>query len=252
MFTPQEVSEKSFPKASFGGYHMEAVDEFLDTLTEDYTTLYNENATLKAKLKMLAEKVEEYRATEEAMRSTLLSAQRMAAQMVEDAQAEKDRVLTDARLAAAEQIGELDRQKEDARRRMAAAQEELGEFIRRSHDLCAQQAAFLEKLPEMDLAGLRVEEPAVSQDTVRIDKAMLQELSGQADKSEPAEEPAVQPTENAGSEEEKNEPAAEPKEQPLTEAASESAAPGENPFSSDFHLDLDELKFGRNYNGEDK
>ena len=25
MFTPQEVSEKSFPKASFGGYHMEAV-----------------------------------------------------------------------------------------------------------------------------------------------------------------------------------------------------------------------------------
>ena len=252
MFTPQEVSEKSFPKASFGGYQMESVDEFLDTLTEDYTTLYNENATLKAKLKMLAEKVEEYRATEEAMRSTLLSAQRMAAQMVEDAKAEKDRMLTDARLAAAEQIGELDRQKEDARRRMAAAQEELGEFIRRSHDLCAEQAAFLEKLPEMDLAGLRVEEPAVPQDTVRIDKAMLQELSGQADKSEPAEEPASQPEEEVKSEEVKNEAAAEPKEEPAAEAKPEAAAPEENPFSSDFHLNLDELKFGRNYNGEEK
>ena len=77
MFTPQEVSEKSFPKSSgFGnGYTMTAVDEFLDALTEDYTALYKENVTLKAKLKILAEKVEEYRATEDAMRSTLLTAQ---------------------------------------------------------------------------------------------------------------------------------------------------------------------------------
>ena len=76
MLTPQEVSEKVFPKSSFGssGYAMTPVDEFLDTLTEDYTALYKENVTLKAKLKILAEKVEEYRATEDAMRSTLLTA----------------------------------------------------------------------------------------------------------------------------------------------------------------------------------
>ena len=79
MFTPQEVSEKVFPKASFGGgYSMSAVDEFLDALTEDYSTLFKENVTLKAKLKVLAEKVEEYRATEDAMRSTLLTAQKVA------------------------------------------------------------------------------------------------------------------------------------------------------------------------------
>ena len=93
MFTPQEVSEKVFPKASFGsgGYAMAAVDEFLDTLTEDYTGLYKENMALKAKLKVLAEKVEEYRATEDAMRSTLLTAQRMAAKLVQEAQTEKER-----------------------------------------------------------------------------------------------------------------------------------------------------------------
>ena len=85
MFTPQEVSEKVFPKSSFGsgGYAMSAVDEFLDTLTEDYTALYKENVALKAKLKILAEKVEEYRATEDAMRSTLLTAQKMAAKLVQ-------------------------------------------------------------------------------------------------------------------------------------------------------------------------
>ena len=48
MLTPQEVSEHAFAKASFGGYNMAMVDEFLDVLTADYTTLYKENATLKA------------------------------------------------------------------------------------------------------------------------------------------------------------------------------------------------------------
>ena len=68
MYTPQEVSEKTFPKSTglTSGYNMTAVDEFLDGLTEDYTALYKDNTTLKAKLKMLAEKVEEYRATEDA------------------------------------------------------------------------------------------------------------------------------------------------------------------------------------------
>ena len=78
MLTPQEVSEHAFAKASFGGYNMAMVDEFLDVLTADYTTLYKENATLKAKMKVLVDKVEEYRSTEEAMRKALMAAQRMA------------------------------------------------------------------------------------------------------------------------------------------------------------------------------
>lgn len=63
MLTPQEVSGRAFSKAAFGGYNMAMVDEFLDELTDDYTSLYKENAALKAKLKVLVDKVEEYRAT---------------------------------------------------------------------------------------------------------------------------------------------------------------------------------------------
>ena len=40
---------------------MAQVDEFLDLLTADYTSLYNENAVLKSKMKVLVEKVEELR-----------------------------------------------------------------------------------------------------------------------------------------------------------------------------------------------
>ena len=99
MFTPQEVSEKTFPKSSSfsSGYDLAAVDEFLDTLTEDYTALYKENAALKAKLKILAEKLEEYRATEDTMRSMLLAAQKMAASMTDEAKEKSEKMLAEAR-----------------------------------------------------------------------------------------------------------------------------------------------------------
>ena len=86
MLTPQEVSERVFAKATFGGYNMAMVDEFLDVLTADYSTLYNENAVLKGKMKVLVDKVEEYKSTEEAMRKALMAAQRMADDLVKEAE----------------------------------------------------------------------------------------------------------------------------------------------------------------------
>ena len=89
MLTPQEAESHVFPKASFGGYNMLQVDAFLDSLIEDYRTLYQENASLKSKMKVLVEKVEEYRATEDAMRMTLHSAQKMADATVKEGEAKK-------------------------------------------------------------------------------------------------------------------------------------------------------------------
>ncbi len=171
MFTPQEVSEKTFPKASGfnNGYGMAAVDEFLDALTEDYTALYKDNAALKAKLKVLAEKVEEYRATEDAMRSTLLSAQRMAAQMVSDAQAQRDKMLSDAREEANRQVAQLEQQVAQAQHKLTMAQASLSDFLRRSADLCAQQVSFLHSLPEAEVEeGQPVTLPAPEEGRVPV------------------------------------------------------------------------------------
>ena len=55
MLTPQEVSNHAFAKAVMGGYNMAMVDEFLDELTDDYTSLYKENAALKEKVSELEE-----------------------------------------------------------------------------------------------------------------------------------------------------------------------------------------------------
>ena len=93
MMTPQEVASHVFAKATFGGNNMTMVDEFLDQLTEDYTALYNDNTILKNKLKVLSDSIEEYRATDVAMRKTLLAAQQMAQRDAEDARAAYDAVI---------------------------------------------------------------------------------------------------------------------------------------------------------------
>ena len=220
MFTPQEVSEKVFPKASFGsgGYAMSAVDEFLDTLTEDYTALYKENVALKAKLKILAEKVEEYRATEDAMRSTLLTAQKMAAKLVQEAQTEKENLLKEAREQHAAQLAQLEKERHEAEEKLTMARQSLADFVRHGSELCAQQAAFLNSLPEMQLSP--EENAAAVEDDIRQD--IMQHFDTMdVETGTDVEEPPVPQDVPAGS-----------------------AIPNH------FKLSLDELKFGRNYTGE--
>lgn len=220
MFTPQEVSEKVFPKSSFGsgGYAMSAVDEFLDTLTEDYTALYKENVALKAKLKILAEKVEEYRATEDAMRSTLLTAQKMAAKLVQEAQTEKENLLKEAKEQHAAQLAQLEKERHEAEEKLTMARQSLADFVRHGSELCAQQAAFLNSLPEMQLSP--EENAAAVEDDIRQD--IMQHFDTMdVETGTDVEEPPVPQDVPAGS-----------------------AIP------NDFKLSLDELKFGRNYTGE--
>ena len=91
MMTPQEVANCTFAKSMMGGYNMASVDDFLDKLTEDYAGLYKENAALKAKLKVTVDKMAEYREEQDAIRTTLLTAQKMASAMMTEA--EQNRVI---------------------------------------------------------------------------------------------------------------------------------------------------------------
>ena len=149
MLTPQEVSGRAFSKAAFGGYNMAMVDEFLDELTDDYTSLYKENAALKAKLKVLVDKVEEYRATEDSMRAALLTAQRMANTMVEEAEEKKKAVLAGAEDEARAKIGALQSEVELEQRRLNAAKAATAEFLQKTRELAQAQLALIERAPDL-------------------------------------------------------------------------------------------------------
>ena len=104
MFTPQQIDQISFGRATFGGYDMQQVDEFLEPLTEDYVTLYKENALLKSKMRVLVGKLEEYRKNEATMKDAVLNAQKTCDAMVREAEAKCAKMLGDANAAAAENV----------------------------------------------------------------------------------------------------------------------------------------------------
>ena len=150
MITPQDIKEKTFEKALFGGYDMAAVDAFLEEISTDLALLQRENATLKGKMKVLVDKVEEYRGNEDALRMAVLSAQRLgniiereakekAEAMVTDATAEAERITKDARLEA-----EMEKARLDEAKRTSA------QFVENMELLCNRQLSFLEKVGEMD------------------------------------------------------------------------------------------------------
>ena len=250
MLTPQEVSSHAFAKAMMGGYNMAAVDEFLDVLTDDYTNLYKENAALKSKLKVLVEKVEEYRATEDSMRATLLTAQRMADSIVKEAEAKRDEMLAaaeiqcsrmqaDAESGTKAKIARYEQELSAAEARMQKGQQDLNRFISEVRDLCLKELAVLELLPqtEVQVAAPVVEEPAEEQ--VQVNEIEEKVLAAFA--AEPKEEEA-------------------PAEEPVQEAPAEEPAPVDdypegNPFKDTLEstrvINLSELKFGRNYTGEE-
>ena len=136
MFTPQQIDQISFSRATFGGYDMQAVDEFLEPLTEDYVTLYKENALLKSKMRVLVGKLEEYRNNEASMKDAIVNAQKTCDMMVKEAEAKCAQMLQEANAAAAENAKNADAliaaetaRVEEARRLAAAKIAELQEQI---------------------------------------------------------------------------------------------------------------------------
>ena len=108
MFTPQQIDQISFGKQKFNGYKIEDVDAFLEPLTEDYVTLYKENALLKSKMKVLVAKLEEYRKNEASMKDAIVNAQKTCDKMVKEAEEKCKQMLSDANSAAAENTRSAD------------------------------------------------------------------------------------------------------------------------------------------------
>lgn len=236
MLTPQEVSERAFPKASFGGYNMAQVDEFLDVLTEDYSALYSENAVLKSKMKVLVEKVEEYRSTEDAMRKALMTAQRMADELVKEAQDQRDQLLQQAQAEAKQQVESIRQEVEAEQYRLTCAQQETAAYVQKVKALHQQTLTYLDQLeqitPQQPQEEQSAQPDAVDQAVSDIDDS-VQRLVAKA-MAEAKEE---------------NEKARQ--SQDLSDTAEFPAQGAKEPEVDDMEqttrIDFGELQFGRDY-----
>ena len=170
MFTPQQIDQISFDRATFGGYDMQQVDEFLEPLTEDYVTLYKENALLKSKMRILVGKLEEYRKNEAAMKDAMVNAQRTCDKMVREAEEKCAAMLNSANTTAAVNADALiaaEDQRVEAARKAAAVKIE---------EIQAQMRACIQALDRIKSANVPAESKPEAFDFDKAD-SMADEIS---------------------------------------------------------------------------
>ena len=257
MFTPQEIQEQTFSKAVFGGYDMQQVDDFLEPLTEDYITLYKENSVLKAKMKILVEKLEEYRAQETQQSSAVADAQAKSAQMLKEAQAKCAAMLQNAEVnaqsnaqvnAANVQLAQINQQIHAEQERLNYAKQTALNFISVLERDVQGHLALLETLKTRDLTQETA--PASEAPAAPAKPAHEKPYDWQSDV--PAA-PAAQPDENASTQEIASEISDNLEKLIGSEPAPTISTPAPvKPAPKPMHPDsatikFEDLKFGRNY-----
>ena len=197
MITAQDIREKTFEKSRMNGYDMASVDDFLEELAEDIGASQKENAVLKSKMKVLVDKIEEYRANEEALNMAILSAQKLAVQIESEARQRAAAMIEDAERQVKAKVGSIQEQTDAEERRLADAQTAAKIFLDKAKELCNEHLTRLGviggelELPEEEPEVAEIEEeeevPAVTDD-VDIDEAVrsIEEQVSRPSAPEPA------------------------------------------------------------------
>ncbi len=165
MLTVQEIQAISFEKAVFGGYDMKGVDEFIEQITETIAALQKENATLKSKMKVLVDKIEEYRSVEDGMRRALVSAQNIAQETLEKSKTEAEQLLTTAKTEAETRIENYRMQIASESKRLEEAKAKNAKFVAQLSAVYEEQ---LKSLIALSASDILVEENAAAYPTEPI------------------------------------------------------------------------------------
>ena len=171
MFTPQQIEQISFGKATFGGYNMDDVDEFLEPLCEDYVTLYKENALLKSKMRVLVGKLEEYRKNEAAMKEAVAEAKKTCDKMVHEAEVKCQQMMASAPAAKgnADALVAAEEDRVEEARKVAAS---------RIDEIQEQMRSCIQALDRIKMANQPKAEPAPVEEVTTTDAdAVADEIS---------------------------------------------------------------------------
>ncbi len=210
--TVQEIQEIGFEKAVFGGYDMKSVDTFLERVAEEFAAMQKENAALKAKMKVLVDKIEEYRGVEDGMRRALMSAQTIAQDTIDKAKQEAQDIVT-------------------------AAKDETENKVKNTRDEITLEEQKLETAKKNTLEFVaRISAAYQAQAKALVELAKAEKLVGQ--QQEPVQQPAPQPVA----------PQAAPAQSPAPPQEEQADAPIEDATRK---FDFGELKFGADYDPKD-
>ena len=188
MLTLDEIRNIEFSRGR--GYRAEEVDVFIDACVETVEQLIREKEELTQKMKVLADKVVEYRNDEDSIRAALLNAQRAGDAALREAEAKAAEIVREAEQQAANiqsvALSKVDGEKHELERvqheveafkaRLIALYKEHLELIGKLPSEKAAEAAPAEEQPE--------EAPVAEAEEPKAEEVVAEEPAA----AEPAEE----------------------------------------------------------------
>lgn len=133
--TPVEIRHIELKRSWFRGYRRRTIDELLNEIADSFEEVWRERADLADQLEEVEVEAAKHRELEALLRSTLVSAERAAQDMKEQARRESDLIVQEAhaesRRVTREAAAEKRRLEEDAvkiRSQLRAAFDALGEW----------------------------------------------------------------------------------------------------------------------------
>jgi len=112
--TPVEIKHVHLGRRPLG-YERKATDRLLEEIAASFEHVWRERADLRDELERLEDQLQHHRETEESLRNTLVSAERMADELRARAHREADLILEEARAKAREIAGEAEGERERIR-----------------------------------------------------------------------------------------------------------------------------------------
>ncbi len=125
MLSSNEIRDVKFSK-SVGGYKQEEVDILLDKVEADYEQYERAVREMSAKIESLNSEIEEMKISQGSLQNVLMSAQKLADQIVADAKAKSEAIVDDARRNIVD-IQEQEKQLSEEFSRNAEARKEAAE-----------------------------------------------------------------------------------------------------------------------------
>lgn len=198
MISPEEIRTVSFER-NMRGYRCDDVDAFLQQVAQDVESMTERIETLKKqkeegdqKLYILAQKIEEYRAEEDTLKTALLNAQRMGENVIHEAKQKAESILREANIKADDLTRDAREQIVEYNLELERVQAEVAHFKADVLGMYRQHIELLSALPG---------------DIEPVEETACEDVQGQASQTEtsepeviadavPAEEPNFQPQES--------------------------------------------------------
>ena len=216
MISAEDVRRVTFEKA-FQGYRRDDVDDYLKQVAQSMDDLTAQNDELQKKLVMLAQRIEQYRAEEDTLRTTMINAQRLGENVIREAKQKAAEIIRTANIKAEDREQRSRDDVELAKQEIVTLKSEADSFKRSLIEMYRKHINLINKLPDYNppqeepAAPAAQPAPAAPVQQVVVEQPVMAEPAYTAPAAQPAPEPAPAPMqETAYYEEPAPQPAAEP------------------------------------------